>query len=119
RPRDRHAEHESLALPDRADAAQDLLVGEKIQTPELIVGAPAPPILRRVLQQCGVFDWFVCHGVLSSAGAKLPPPVHWPRPPRGPAARSPAAKAKPGVCSFSGFVKIAGAGKEGASDEHF
>jgi hypothetical protein len=47
-PRDRHAEHEGLALLDRADAAQDLLIGEKVETPKLVVSAPASPILRRI-----------------------------------------------------------------------
>src|SRR2546427_4369167 len=66
RPRDRHAEHEGLALLDRADAAQNLLVGEEVETPKLVVRAPTSPILRRILEQFGEFDWSVRHGISSS-----------------------------------------------------
>src|SRR5262245_10240076 len=48
---DRDTEHEGLALLDGANATQNLFVGEKVQTAQLIVGAPAAPVLRCVLEQ--------------------------------------------------------------------
>src|SRR5262245_27659349 len=65
RPRDRHAEHEGLALLDRTDTAQDLLVSKEIETAQLIISTPASPILRRILEQFGEFDWFVRHCISS------------------------------------------------------
>src|ERR1700691_5713930 len=49
----RNAEHEDLALLDGLDAAQDFGAGQEIKAADLVVGAPAAPVLRQPLEYVG------------------------------------------------------------------
>src|SRR5215472_5414791 len=62
RARNRHAQHEDLALLDGAHAAQDFLAGQKVEASDLIIGAPPSPIFGGILQQFGHLDRFFGHG---------------------------------------------------------
>src|ERR1700683_1215101 len=59
--RDRDAEHEHLAMLNGAHSAQHFGIGEEIQAADFVIGTPPAPILRRILQKIGHFDYFAGH----------------------------------------------------------
>ena len=69
---DRDAEHEGLALFDRPDAAQDLSVGQEVETADLVVGPPTAPVLGCILEYLGMVNGFVWHTLAPLVSGEWP-----------------------------------------------